>query len=192
MKKVLICIIFTFIALATKTLRAQTFEELKKLSDESSSILQEAKVGQYGGITISQDEGSAGQWVEIYAPQFHFSTYKENVVGMQGSEVVSPIILVGKVDKNVYMLLIQTFTTGFIAGEESIYLIDSANKTSRQLFIPGYVIKIFEKEWMIFIDSQEGGYMNDIYTQLYSVISVKGETIISTTYQREVESEIAK
>lgn len=167
---------------------AQTFEELKILCDENTSILQEAKAGQYGPIGITTDVGSAGEWVEIFAPQFHFSSYKEIVNGIQGTQAISPTVLVGKVSDNLYVVLIRTFTSGFIAGEKSLYLINVANNTTQEIFAPGFVTSIFEKEGIMFIDSQTGGYHSPTYTQFYTSLCVRGETIVSTMYQREVET----
>jgi hypothetical protein len=175
--------------------KAQSFEELQKLSNENSTILQEIKPGesgQYGAITISADEGSAGSWIEVSSPKYHFSGYKSVVTGVQGSKVSSPKVSIGKVHSNISLLLIQTYTDGFISGEKSLYLIDSINNSSLELFIPGYIVKIFEKQGLIFIDSQVDEYHNQTYTQIYTTLSIRGETIISTAYQREVVSKITK
>lgn len=187
--KIIPMVITIALILAAQISSAQTFDELKTLCDENSTVLQEIKPGQsgqYGAITISQDEGSAGNWIEIFSPQYHFSGYKKVVTGIQGSKATSPKVSIGKISDNISLLLIQTYTDGFISGEKSLYLIDSTNNTSQELFIPGYIVKIFEKEGLIFIDSQVGGYHDQTYTQFYTTLFVKGGTVISTTYQMEV------
>lgn len=170
--------------------KAQTFEELEVLNSKNTSILQFLTPGSFGPISLYEDEGSMGQWVQIEAPGFYFSSNKESIIGVQGTTVNSPTILGGKINENLYILLIRTYTHGPISGENKLYFID--NNSSQELFIPGRIVKVFEKDGILFIDSQIGGYRNQTYTQIYTTLSVRGETIVSTTYQREVMTGIEK
>ncbi|QQS60508.1 hypothetical protein IPN41_00815 [Candidatus Falkowbacteria bacterium] len=182
-------LLFLFFLQSSKT-SAQSFEELNILSKQNVSILQELKSGTYGPLKIYEDEGSMGGWIKVEAFGFYFSSAKENVVGVQGIKTTSPTILGGELNKDQYILLIRTYEPGFISGENELYLID--NNSYTKLFIPGYVDKVFEEKGLIVIDSQVGGYQSPTYTQFYSVVSTTGETILYSTYQKKVESEIMK
>ncbi len=184
MKATAICILFL---LATGISSAQSFEEMSVLSEQNENILQELETGTFGPLTIYQDEGSMGGWIQVEAPGFYFSSNIQNIIGVQGTKSTSPTVLAGEINKDQYVLLIRTYKPGFISGENKLYLID--NNTSQKLFIPGYVNKVFEKNGLIFIDSEVGGYHNPTLTKFYSVVSTIGETILYSTYQREVESE---
>lgn len=170
--------------------KAQTFEELEVLSSTNTSILQLLTPGNFGPISLYEDEGSMGQWVQVEAPGFYFSSNKEMWIGVQGTTVKSPTILGGKINENLYILLIRTYTPGSISEENKLYFID--NNSSQELFIPGRIVKVFEKDGILFIDSQVGGYRSQTYTQIYTILSLRGETIISTAYQREVLIRIEK
>lgn len=187
----LVAMIITIaIILTSQTSKAQTFEELEVLSSTNTSILQLLTPGNFGPISLYEDEGSMGGWVQIEAPGFYFSSNKESIIGVQGTTVNSPTILGGKINENLYILLIRTYTHDLISGENKLYFID--NNSSQELFIAGYIVKLFEKDGILFIDSQIGGYRNQTYTQIYTTLSVRGETIVSTTYQREVMTGIEK
>jgi hypothetical protein len=181
-------LLFLFFLQSSKT-SAQSFEEMSMLSKQNENILQELETGTFGPITIYQDEGSMGGWIEIEAPGFYFSSNKESAIDFKGTESTSPVVLAGEINRDQYILLIRTYKPGFISADK-LYLID--NNTSQELFIPGYVNKVFEKNELIFVDSEIGGYHNPTFTQFYSVVSTIGETILYSTYQREVESEIMK
>jgi hypothetical protein len=177
------------ILIGQSSANAQTFEELQTLSNQNSTVLKEiqpGESGQYGAITISQDEGSAGSWIEVFSPEYHFSGYKELITGIQGSKSASPTVSIGKINPNISVLLIQTYTNGYITGEKKLYLVDSVNNSSQELFIPGRIVKVFEKEGILFIDSHVGGYYIKSYTQIYTTLVLKGKTIISTSYQKVI------
>lgn len=188
----LVAMIITIaIILTSQTSKAQTFEELEVLSSTNTSILQLLTPGNFGPISLYEDEGSMGQWVKIEGSGFYFSSTKEIVTSLKGTEVNTPTILGGKINEGFYVLIIRIYKQDYIQGENQLYFIDAVNEVSQEVFIPGYISKIFLKDDLIFVDSQVA-FSDQRFAQLFTTLSLRGEMIVSTTYQKGVDSNIIK
>ncbi len=187
-----IIIIIGLILAAQNFLIAQTFDELKNLSDESVSMLSEFPGSKGDLIREEKIQGSDTiVYLTIWDKNF-FSQKKQEVSGVRDIKEITPQVFDGYLTPQIWILLIRSYTPGFISGTNDLYILDPDKKTITKLMVSGYIAKVFKKEGLLFIDHLVDEYMNPTYTQMYSIISVRGSTIISTTHQREVATETMK
>lgn len=190
-KRIIPMIIAIGLILTTQSYtKAQTFEELQILSEEIPSMLSEFPGSKGDLIREEKIQGSDTiVYLTIWDKNF-FSQKKQEVSGVRDIKATTPQVFGGYLTPKIWILLIRSYKPGFISGTNDLYILDPDKKTITKLMVSGYIKKVFKNQGLLFIDHQVDEYMNATYTQMYSIISFRGDTIISTVHQREVPTEI--
>ncbi len=178
------------------------FEILKSSSSNQKTILSKiVSPGLYGFFMVSEINKNS---ITIATPNLSYSNLdstqqyplldlaleQKKLTLPSGRQVTSPQILNGILNSHQQCCVIRKFRENDVYSYDDLYLIDDSIHQVYRVVLPGmYISKILAINGGVIVEQKATGIYKNIpyiYTQIYSFVSIIGNTLVTENYVREI------